>query len=198
MGIGTSLANRAAILRHPERDTTDEAASILAEGLVADVAFVGDVGPVVLPMTYHYDPLAPTLLHLHGAHHSRLMTHVASGASICVGVTLVDGLVYSKTALYHSVNYRSVVVFGRVAEEQPTLAEQRFLLEAMIARYFQGREAGVDYAVPPEEHLRATAFVTLRIDEWSAKSRSGGPKGPSDEDPSMPGTAGVVAIARWR
>jgi hypothetical protein len=115
-----------------------------------------------------------------------------------VAVTLVDGLVYSKTALYHSLNYRSVVVFGHAAEVQPTQLEQQRLLEAMVARYFRGRTAGVDYAAIPEKHLQATSFVTLRIDEWSAKSRSGGPKGPGDEDPAIPGTGGGVSVAPWR
>jgi nitroimidazol reductase NimA-like FMN-containing flavoprotein (pyridoxamine 5'-phosphate oxidase superfamily) len=122
------------------------------------------------------------------------MAHLLGGAPVSVGVTLVDGLVYSKTALYHSVNYESVVLFARAAVDQPALPEQRRLLDAMIARYFEGRTAGVHYAVRPETHLEATAFVALRIGEWSAKRRQGGPKGPHDADPSVPGTAGVKPL----
>jgi nitroimidazol reductase NimA-like FMN-containing flavoprotein (pyridoxamine 5'-phosphate oxidase superfamily) len=178
---------------HPERAAPDEAAAILSEGVVAHVGFTDGEQPFVIPMTYHFDAAAPGLVHLHGAHHSRLMAHLASGAPVCITVTLVDGLVYSRTALHHSVNYRSVVCFGRVAP-LPEAAAQRALLEAMIARYFAGRTAGRDYDVIPEAHIDATAFVSIAIEEWSAKARRGGPKGPRDDDADAPGTAGVVPM----
>ena len=65
----------------------------------------------------------------------------------------------------------------------------------MIARYFPGRTAGRDYEPAPEAHMEATAFVALEIEEWSAKVRRGGPKGPRDSDPLSPGTAGVVPLS---
>ena len=101
---------------HPERESTEDAAAILAAGYVAHVGFAVEGQPYVIPMTYQFDPAEPTRLYIHGAHHSRLMAHLATGAPVCVTVTLVDGLVYSRTALYHSVNYRSVVCFARSDE----------------------------------------------------------------------------------
>jgi nitroimidazol reductase NimA-like FMN-containing flavoprotein (pyridoxamine 5'-phosphate oxidase superfamily) len=184
---------RTQLRQHPERAATDEASAILAEGIVAHVGFVDDGRPFVVPMTYHFDPADPARLHLHGAHQSRLLSHLASGASVCVEVTLLDGLVYSRTALHHSVNYRSVMVFARAGPEPP-LAERRTLLEAMIARVYGGRTAGVDYASVPDAHLHATAFVTLAIEAWSAKVRRGGARGPLDDAPDAPGTAGVIAL----
>jgi nitroimidazol reductase NimA-like FMN-containing flavoprotein (pyridoxamine 5'-phosphate oxidase superfamily) len=158
------------------------------------VGFVVDGQPYVIPMTYQFDPDEPKRLYIHGAHHSRLMAHLATGAPVCVTVTLVDGLVYSRTALYHSVNYRSVVCFAR-STTQPGAAEQERVLERMIARYFPGRTPGRDYEPAPAAHLEATAFVALEIEEWSAKTRRGGPKGPRDADPIAWGTAGVVAFS---
>jgi hypothetical protein len=185
---------RARLTVHAERAAPDEAAEILAAALVAHVGFAVEGQPFVIPMTYHFDPAAPRRLHLHGAHHSRLMRHLATGAPVCVEATLVDGLVYSKTALHHSVNYRSVVLFARAARggSAPDARARRAMLEAMIARYHPGRTAGRDYAPIPDAHLRGTAFVTLEIDEWSAKVRRGGPNGPLDADPAAPGTAGVL------
>jgi hypothetical protein len=183
----------ATIRAHPERDSTEDAPRILARGLVAHVGFVERGAPVVIPMTYHADPAAPRRLYLHGGTSGRLMAHLASGAPVCVAVTLVDGLVYSRTALHHSVNYRSVVLFGRASQQQPGAAEQRRILEAMIGRYFPGRTAGVDYESIPDAHLRATALVALDVEEWSAKTRTGGPNGPADSDPMQPGSAGVTA-----
>ena len=183
----------ATITAHPERDSTDDAPGILAKGVVAHVGFVERGEPVVIPMTYHADPAAPRRFYLHGGTGGRLMAHLASGAPVCVAVTLLDGLVYSRTALHHSVNYRSVVLFGRAARQQPGADEQRRILEAMIGRYFPGRTAGVDYASIPDAHLRATALVALDVEEWSAKTRTGGPNGPADADPTQPGSAGVMA-----
>jgi hypothetical protein len=111
-----------------------------------------------------------------------------------VTVTIVDGLVYSKTALDHSVNYRSVVVFCHAAPVQPSGDEARAILHAMISRYWPGRTAGVEFDVTPDVHLNATNLVALHIDAMSAKTRSGGSKGPGDDDPAVPGTAGVTEL----
>jgi nitroimidazol reductase NimA-like FMN-containing flavoprotein (pyridoxamine 5'-phosphate oxidase superfamily) len=184
---------RTKIRTHPERSLVEEAPAILAEGLVAEVGFVVDGQPFVIPMTYHYDSDTPRQLYLHGAHVSRLVQYLASGGPVCVTVTLLDGLVYSRTALYHSVNYRSVVCFCRTGATPDSAAQER-LLEGMIARYFAGRTAGRDYEPIPAEHLEATGFIALTIEDWSAKVRRGGPKGPRDADENALGTAGVRAI----
>jgi uncharacterized protein len=122
------------------------------------------------------------------------MSRLAAGATVAVTVTELDGLVYSRTALNHSVNYRSVVVSARAAAVQPGPAERGPILEAMIARYFPGRRAGTDYEAATAAQLAATALVALDIEEWSAKVREGGPNGPGDDDPMRRGTAGVVML----
>jgi len=188
---------RAQIRRHPERAVPEEASAILAAGLVAHVSFVADDQPFVIPMAYQYDPASPRTLYLHGAHASRLLRHVASGAPVAVAVTLVDGLVYSRTALYHSVNYRSVVCFARAL---PSLDRDKAsaVLEGMIARYFPGRTAERDYHATPPQDINATNLVALEIEEWSAKARRGGPKGPNDNELDASGTAGVVQMPTMR
>ncbi len=181
---------------HPERARTTEAPRILAAGLVAHVGFLDAGRPIVIPMTYHYAEEDPFRLYLHGGVRGRLMTHLASGGAVGVTVTELDGLVYARTALHHSVNYRSVVMSARAAARQPAPDERGRILEAMIARYFPGRRAGVDYEAATAAQLTATALVALEIEEWSAKVREGGPNGPGDEDPSRPGSAGVVELRR--
>ena len=189
---------RATVRMHPERAVAGEVSEILAAGIVAHVAFAVDGQPYVIPMTYQHEADAPERLHLHGAHHSRLMAHLASGAPVCVSVTVVDGLVYSRTALNHSVNYRSVVGFGRASARQPAMVEQGRILDAMIGRYFPGRTPGVDYETAPDVHLKATAFVTLEVEAWSAKARRGPARGPRDAEPDAWGTAGVVELGPGR
>lgn len=190
----TTPSPRAALRSHPEREVPEEAPAILGAGIVAHVGFETEGQPYVIPMTYHYDPAEPRRLYLHGAYMSRLMEHLATGGPVCVAVTLIDGLVYSRTALYHSVNYRSIVCFGR-AGETPDTGRQREVLEGMIGRYFPGRQPGRDYEPIPQAHVEGTAFLALDIEEWSAKVRRGGPKGPRDADPLAPGSAGLVPLS---
>jgi nitroimidazol reductase NimA-like FMN-containing flavoprotein (pyridoxamine 5'-phosphate oxidase superfamily) len=178
---------------HAERSVPTRAEEFLAQGKVAHVGFAVDGQPYVIPFSYHYDSSDPKRLLLHGSTASRALLHLADGAPVCVTVTMLDGLVYSRTALYHSMNYRSVVCFGR-ARIIETRAEKRALFEAMILRYFAERTAGRDYDAIPDEHLDSTTMVDVRIEEISAKLREGGPKGPRDADSGAPGTCGVVEL----
>lgn len=187
------VQQRTEIKRHPERAVPEQTVEILAAGRVAHLAFAEDQNPVAIPFGYHYDTAEPRRLYLHGSRASRALTIAASGAPVCIAVTLLDGLVYSKTALNHSLNYRSVVCFGRGREIKDE-ATQRSVYERMIARYHPGRTAGIDYQPPTEAHLEATMLVEVLVEGWSAKARSGGPMGPLDSDPNAPGTCGVVPL----
>lgn len=183
----------AEIRRHPERAVIQQAADILAAGSVAHVGFVDGGRPVVIPFGYQFDAGEPDRLYLHGTPGGRAMDRLESGEPVCVTVTLLDGLVYSKTALYHSMNYRSVVCFGR-GQRVTDRATQDRVFERMVSRYFAGRTIGRDYSAPTEAHLGATSLVEIQIEEWSAKRREGGPKGPTDHLPDEPGTCGVVPV----
>jgi nitroimidazol reductase NimA-like FMN-containing flavoprotein (pyridoxamine 5'-phosphate oxidase superfamily) len=91
------------------------------------------------------------------------------------------------------MNYRSVVCFG-AARLITDASEKATLFEQMTQRYFPGRTAGRDYDPAPASHLRSTALVEVQIEEWSAKARRGGPKGPKDALPEAPGTCGVIEL----
>src|SRR5207237_9152349 len=138
-------------------------------------------------------PRAQTLCQ-RGGRCSRLLRRLPSGGTAASAMTLVDGLVFSRTALYHSVNYRSVVCFAHVTRPLDVEVAAR-VLEAMIARYFPGRTAGRDYDAAPPLHLDATNVVALEIEEWSAKARRGGPLGPRDRELDAPGSAGVLDLS---
>jgi len=187
------MSPRSTIRNHAERSVPEEAAKILAEGHVAHVGFAVDGQPFVIPLGYQFSLAAPDRIYFHGSLASRAMRHMATGAPVCVTVTLLQGLVYSRTALYHSMNYRSAVCFGR--GRQVTDSEvQRAVYEAMVRRYFPGRTEGRDYAAPTGAHLESTALIEVEIEEWSAKMRTGGPLGPMDAIEDAPGTCGVVAV----
>ena len=187
------LTERTRIRNHPERAVPEEATEILSNGIVAHLGFIQDDTPFVIPFTYHYDADAPDLIYLHGSIRSRALKHLATGAPVCITVTLTDGLVYSRKAMNHSVNYRSVTLFGSAREV--TDEDEKFdLFDKMVQRYFPGRMVGHDYNAPPSPDLGVTALVEVSIEEWNAKARRGAPTGPDDDDPNALGSAGVVEL----
>ena len=94
--------------------TRDLINTILDEALICHVGFVSEEGyPVVIP-TIH--ARSESTLYLHGSPASRMLRTVKDGADVCVTVTLVDGLVLARSVFHHSMNYRSVVVFGNPRE----------------------------------------------------------------------------------
>jgi nitroimidazol reductase NimA-like FMN-containing flavoprotein (pyridoxamine 5'-phosphate oxidase superfamily) len=181
------------IRRHGERAVPAESAEILRQGLVAHVGTILNGQPVVVPFTYQYDDAAPETIFLHGAQASSTLRRLAEGGPVCVTVTLADGLVYSRTANNHSMNYRSVVCLGTAAPIA-TEAERAAILARMIARYFPGRTVGADYAPAELGQLRATALLAVHIQAWSAKARRGDPTGPLDNESDAPGTWGVIDL----
>lgn len=184
---------RTRILNHPERAVPEETSEILSAGMVAHVGFVQDGQPYVIPMSYHYDKEDAGHLYLHGSIRSRMLKHLSGGAPVCVTVTLTDGLVYSRKAMNHSMNYRSAVVFGNareVIEEQ----EKDRLFDKMVQRYFPGRTLDQDYHAPASQDLGVTALVEVTLTEGNAKARRGGPTGPEDNDPNAMGSAGVIDL----
>jgi len=185
-----TMSEIARIRTHADRSVPEKAAEFLAAGLIAHVGIVQDGQPFVIPMIYGYDPAVPDRLYLHGSQSSRLQNFLATGAPVCVEVTTVDGLVYSRSALYHSANYRSVVCFG-TAHPVADAAQKDAIFEKMITRYFAGRTPGKDYLPSSQAELDATSMVEVRIREMSAKMRVGPPAGPNDRNPDALGTCGV-------
>src|SRR5260370_32680271 len=114
---------------HYEREPVYE---ILDEGFICHVGFVIEGRPVVIPTGYARDG---DRLYLHGSQASRMLRALKTGIEVCVTVTLVDGLVLARSAFHHSMNYRSVVVFGRatvVDNPDEKLAALRALSDQMI------------------------------------------------------------------
>jgi nitroimidazol reductase NimA-like FMN-containing flavoprotein (pyridoxamine 5'-phosphate oxidase superfamily) len=162
---------RTTLQRHPERGSYDRAVidAILDEALVAHVGFSVDGQTFVLPMSY---ARAGDRLYLHGGVASRALAALRGGAPACVTVTLLDGLVLARSAFRHSVNYRSVMIFG-VAREVEGREAKRAALLSIVEHMVPGRSA--DVRAPTDAELDATAVVWLPLDEGSAKVRSGPP-----------------------
>ncbi len=121
------------------------------------------------------------------------MANLANGAPVCVTVTLLDGLVYSRKAMNHSMNYRSVVLLGK-ARAITDRQEKLDLFDQMVHRSFGDRSLESDYNPPPVKDLGATALVEVTIEEWNAKARRGAPTGPDDDSDDAAGSAGVIEL----
>ena len=169
---------RTTLRRKKERGTHDRALAdaVLDEGLVCHVGFVVDGAPYVIPMTY---ARIGDALYLHGASGNHMLRHLAGGSELCVTVTLLDALVLARSAFHHSMNYRSVMLFGTGTAVKDNDEKQRAsaaLLEHLVA----GRSS--DARRPNDEELRTTLIVRLDIEEGSVKVRTGGP---IDDEPDM-------------
>jgi uncharacterized protein len=163
---------------------------ILDEALFCHVGLVGDSGPVVLP-TMHVR--VDETLYLHGSTGSGPMLAAAGtpdGLPVCVTVTVVDGLVLARSAMHHSLEFRSVVALGNarlVCDD----AEKRRALAALLDHVASGRST--DSRPPNARELAATAMIALDLVEVSAKVRTGGPLD-DPEDTVLPHWAGVLPL----
>jgi nitroimidazol reductase NimA-like FMN-containing flavoprotein (pyridoxamine 5'-phosphate oxidase superfamily) len=181
---------RQEVRRIPDRARYDRtsAYAILDAAFIAHVGFSVDGQPFVIPMLYARDGDAVLL---HGSIASRLMQKVGDGIEACISVTIVDGLVLARSHFHHSVNYRSVVAFGKarmLAEPAQKIAALAHFVEAMLP----GRAA--ESRAPDKNELAATAVLHFDIADISAKVRSGGAKD-DKADLELPHWAGVVPAA---
>jgi nitroimidazol reductase NimA-like FMN-containing flavoprotein (pyridoxamine 5'-phosphate oxidase superfamily) len=181
---------RTRLKRRPARGSYDSETifRILDEGFVCHVGFAVDGQPYVLPTTY---ARMDDAIYIHGSVASRMLRTLAEGVQVCVTVTLVDGLVFARSAFHNSVNYRSVVILGRAALVEP-LEEKLRALEALTEHVIPGRWK--DVRPPSEQELNAAAVLRLPLKEVSAKLRTGPPID-EEQDYALPIWAGVLPLA---
>lgn len=165
----------------------DAIEAILDEALVSHLGIIDEMGfPVVIP-TLH--ARIDGYLYVHGSAASRTLK-AAGRSEVCLTATLLDGLVLARSAFHHSVNYRSVVLFGR-ARQVESAEDKREALEAFTEKLVPGRWA--DVRAPTASELRGTSVLRIPLDEVSAKVRSGPPLDDED-DYELPVWAGVVGL----
>jgi nitroimidazol reductase NimA-like FMN-containing flavoprotein (pyridoxamine 5'-phosphate oxidase superfamily) len=169
---------------HFDRETVY---SILDEGFICHIGFVVDGQPFVIPTGY---ARVKDKLYIHGSQASRMLRTLANGIEACVTVTLVDGLVLARSAFHHSINYRSVVVFGRATLVTDS-EEKNAALFAFSEQVVKGRWK--DVREPTESELKQTSVLCVPLEEASAKVRTGPPID-DEEDYALPIWAGVVPL----
>ncbi len=180
---------RTRLRRLPERAHHDRelAYRILDEALFCHVGFVTGGGPVVIP-TIH--ARIGDRLVVHGSPASRMLRTI-DGADVCVTVTLLDGLVLARSVFHHSMNYRSVMIFGAarpITERAQKLTAMRAVTEHVVPGRWD------DARGPDEREIKGTLLLEVPLDEASIKVRSG-PPSDDEADYDLDVWAGVVPVA---
>jgi nitroimidazol reductase NimA-like FMN-containing flavoprotein (pyridoxamine 5'-phosphate oxidase superfamily) len=181
---------RTTLRRLPKRGVYDRAAvyAILDEGFICHVAFLVDSTPAIIPTAYGR---SGDQLYVHGSVANRMLKAAAGGSDLCIAVTLVDGLVLARSAFHHSINYRSVILFGR-GHLVTEASAKREALRVVSDHIVPGRWDEV--RPPTEREIAATTVLCVPLEEVSAKIRTGPPID-DEEDYSRPVWAGVLPLA---
>jgi nitroimidazol reductase NimA-like FMN-containing flavoprotein (pyridoxamine 5'-phosphate oxidase superfamily) len=160
---------------------------ILDEGFVCHLGVAVDGRTWVVPTAY---ARLGDALYLHGAAGNAVLKNAEDAPDVCVTVTLIDGLVLARSAFHHSINYRSVMVFGP-AHTVADAEEKERALTAVVDHVVPGR--GADARPPSASEIRATRVIRLDLTEASAKVRTGGPIDDPD-DLDLPVWAGHIPL----
>ena len=180
---------RTTLHRRPNRASYDRAVveAILDEAFFCHVGFVVDGQPYVIP-TIH--ARVGDCVYIHGSAASRMLRSVREGIPVCVTVTILDGLVFARSAFHHSMNYRSVVILG-TATEVVDPDEKNEVLKAIVEHVAPKRWDDVRW--PNAQELKATSVLRLPLEEVSAKIRTGPPID-DEEDYQVPCWAGELPL----
>ncbi len=160
---------------------------ILDEAFICHVGFIVNNQPFVIPTSF---ARIDDRLMIHGSAASRMMRNLSEEIDVCVTVTLVDGLVLARSAFHHSMNYRSVVVFGKgkmIEDESEKIAALRAFTEHILPNRWN------DVRPPTNLELKATTVLSIPLDEASAKIRTGNPVDDA-EDYDLDVWAGVLPL----
>ncbi len=167
---------------HHDRATID---AVLDAGFVCHIGYLIDGLPYVTPTAYWREGDA---VYWHGSAQSRMLRALEKGPEICLTVTHVDALVVARSGFHKSVNYRSVMLFGRpyrVEDPDEKLAK----MEAFVERIYPGRWQGLRPVTPQE--LKAMIVLGMAIGEASAKIRTGPPVD-DEADYALPIWGGII------
>ena len=188
MPLSTAPSTRTRVRRKPERADYDAEAinAIVDAAVICSVAFQIDGAVHAIPTIHWSDG---EYLYIHGAKSSRMLKALTEGEA-CITIALADGLVLARSAMHHSMNYRSVVIYGQFKLVTDPVEKQRSL-QALIEGLYPGRWE----TLRPINHkeLNATSVLRIPLAEASAKVRDCGVKD-DDEDLDWPVWAGVIPL----
>lgn len=184
-----NISERNRVKRIPKRGQYDHETvnAILDAGFVCTTSFSIDGQPFGIPTAYGRDEQT---IFVHGASTSRMLMHLQQeDIPVCLTVTHLDGIVVARSTFHSSMNYRSVVIFGKATLVEGE--EKRRGLEIITNQILKGRWD--EARLPNPIEMKATSVLKIEIEEASAKVRTGGANDEA-EDYALPIWAGVIPI----
>lgn len=177
------------VVRGEKRAMNDVASvhAILDAGFLCHVAFQHQGQTMMIPTAYGRED---DCLYLHGSTKNFMLNQILDGQTICISVTHLDGIVLAKSLFHTSVNYRSVVLFGKaflLEDENERIQGMKIITENIVAGRWDEVELG------NESQLKATMVIKFRIERASAKIRNEGPLG--DDEIKEEVWSGQIPIA---
>ena len=182
------------VQRHSDREVHDRLNinQLLDSQYVAHVGFIDpDINaPFVVPMGFARDE---NRILIHGSTGSRIMMAIAKGIDLCVTVTQLNAIVVARSAFNSSMNYESVMIFGKartLKEDEKDLALERITTKLVPGLWEYGRGL-------TKKESAATMIAELSLEKISAKARSGDPSD-DEEDLELPLWAGIIPLKTIR
>ena len=160
---------------------------IIDEAMICHVGFIQNNNPVVIPIIH---ARLGNTLYIHGSGASRMLKVITNQNNICVTISLIDGIVLARSAFHHSMNYRSVVIFGsgrKIDDPEEKLNALKAVSEHLIPERWD------DVRQPNQKELDATTVIAISLEEASAKVRTG-PPSDDEDDYKLSVWAGVLPI----
>lgn len=178
------------IKRSPRRAVynIEQAYSILDKEFNCFIGFIHENHPFVIPTIYGRKD---NTIYFHGSIASRMMIEIGLGIDVCLTVSIVNGLVLSKSAYNHSLNYESIMLFGKAKKVDDS--EKLTALKVISDQVLKGRWE--ETRLPNDFELKATSVLKISIDEFSAKVRTGHPED-DQKDLELNIWSGVVPITK--
>jgi nitroimidazol reductase NimA-like FMN-containing flavoprotein (pyridoxamine 5'-phosphate oxidase superfamily) len=188
MTAALTATPRSRVKRLPKRGHYDLATvhAILDAGFLCHVGYVIDARPYVTPTSYWREG---DYVYWHGSSASRMLRSLEDGVDACLTVAHIDGLVLARSAFHHSINYRSVMLFGRAHKVDDSGKEQ--VLHNFVERMYPGRWK--ELRPVNRKELKATTVLHMKIEEGAAKIRTGPPID-DEEDYDWRVWAGVIPV----
>ncbi len=187
-------STRTTLQRLPNRGSYDKDVvhGILDESLFCTVSYVDSTSsPVAIPINF---VRIGEDVFFHGKASAGFVKALGAGSPVCVNWTIVDGLVLARSAFNHSMNYRSVILFGR-GEGISDPTQKKDVLRAFSDKYTPGRHPYIKG--PSEAELTSTGVIRVPIVEVSAKVRSGPPQDDADDYNNPSYWAGVIPVKNY-
>ncbi len=154
--------------RRPEL-TRDDAwiRAFLHNGQIARVAHLSGDQPFITPTNYWFDEERHQIV-FHSNIAGRVRSNLEHFPRVCVEVSEVGRLLPANTALEFSIQFRSVMVYGKVTILTDA-EDRRRALYGLIGKYFPNMTPGKEYRPITDKELARTSVYAVQIESWSGK-----------------------------